>query len=53
MEKQLETLQEEIRTSLENIKDNDSLEAVRIKFLGRKGKINRLLKKLQLQNWIS
>ncbi len=46
MEKQLKTLREEIRTSLENVKDNDSLESIRIKFLGRKGKINQLLKEM-------
>jgi len=46
MKEQLKTLREEIRTSLEQVKDNNSLEAIRIKYLGRKGRINQLFKEM-------
>lgn len=46
MEKQLKILKDEIRTSLEYVKDKDELEAIRVKYLGRKGKINKLIKEI-------
>jgi len=44
MENRLKTLQHEIQTLLNRAKDRDALEALRIKYLGRKGEINKLLK---------
>ncbi len=46
MEKQLKILKDEIQTSLAQVKDKDTLEAIRIKYLGRKGKINSLFKEI-------
>ncbi len=44
MENRLKALQHEIQTLLNRAKDRDALEALRIKYLGRKGEINKLLK---------
>lgn len=44
MENRLKTLQHEIQTLLNRAKNRDALEALRIKYLGRKGEINKLLK---------
>ncbi len=44
MENRLKTLEHEIQTLLGRAKDRDALEALRIKYLGRKGEINKLLK---------
>lgn len=44
MENRLKNLQQEIETSLNRAKNREALEALRIKYLGRKGEINRLLK---------
>jgi phenylalanyl-tRNA synthetase alpha chain len=46
MQKKLSKLENDIRVSLEQARDVASLEAVRIKYLGRKGEINRLFKDL-------
>jgi len=46
MQEKLSKLENEIRASLEEARDVSSLEAVRIKYLGRKGEINRLFKDL-------
>ncbi len=46
MENRLKTLQDEIEISLNQAKDKASLEALRIKYLGRKGEINKLLKRI-------
>ena len=44
MENRLKTLRQEIESSLNRAKDREALEALRIKYLGRKGEINKLLK---------
>lgn len=44
MEDKIKEIQEEIANSLNSIKDSETLENVRIKFLGRKGKVTELLK---------
>lgn len=46
MEERLKTLKNEIQTSLAQIEDKDSLEAIRVKYLGRKGEINQLFKQI-------
>ncbi|KPJ72702.1 hypothetical protein AMJ52_05460 [candidate division TA06 bacterium DG_78] len=46
MRDRLLTLENEIRSSLEQSSDQDSLEALRIKYLGRKGLINQLIKEI-------
>ncbi|UCF70617.1 MAG: phenylalanine--tRNA ligase subunit alpha [candidate division WOR-3 bacterium] len=46
MQEKLSKLENDIRASLEHARDPASLEAVRIKYLGRKGEINRLFKDL-------
>jgi phenylalanyl-tRNA synthetase alpha chain len=46
MQEKLNSLEQEIHSSLERASDNEALEAVRIKYLGRKGEINRLFKEL-------
>jgi phenylalanyl-tRNA synthetase alpha chain len=46
MEERIEKLKQEIKASLEKAKDENSLEAVRIKYLGRKGEINKLFKEI-------
>jgi phenylalanyl-tRNA synthetase alpha chain len=46
MQEKLSKLENDIRISLEKARDVSSLEAVRIKYLGRKGEINRLFKDL-------
>ena len=42
MEEKLKTMRDEIQNSLAQAKTEDSLEAIRIKYLGRKGEINKL-----------
>jgi len=44
MQNRLDILSDEIHTALRHAHDKDSLEAIRIKYLGRKGKINKLFK---------
>ena len=44
MQERLNSLHDEIRKALEKAADIDALQAVRIKYLGRKGEINRLFK---------
>lgn len=46
MQQELNKLESEIRKSLEQARDTAMLEAIRIKYLGRKGTINRLFKEL-------
>lgn len=46
MQERLDKLQREIRESLEAARDVASLEAVRVKYFGRKGEINRLFKEI-------
>jgi phenylalanyl-tRNA synthetase alpha chain len=46
MQEKLNKLEKDIQASLEQARDVSSLEAVRIKYLGRKGEINRLFKDL-------
>lgn len=46
MQEKLNSLEKEIRLSLEQAKDPQGLEELRIKYLGRKGEINRLFKEL-------
>jgi len=46
MQERLNSLHNEIRKALEKAADIDALEAVRIKYLGRKGEINRLFKQI-------
>lgn len=46
MENRLKTLEDEINTSLGQVKDADTLEEIRIKYLGRKGEINKFLKEI-------
>jgi len=46
MEEQLKILKDEIQSSLEQIKGKDALEAIRIKYLGRKGKINSYFREI-------
>ncbi|MDH4210427.1 MAG: phenylalanine--tRNA ligase subunit alpha [candidate division WOR-3 bacterium] len=46
MQEKLNSLEKEIRLSLEQAKDPARLEELRIKYLGRKGEINRLFKEL-------
>jgi phenylalanyl-tRNA synthetase alpha chain len=46
MQERLNSLEKEIRSSLEKANDTSTLEAIRIKYLGRKGEINRLFKEL-------
>jgi len=46
MREQIEKLKIEIDESLSKIVDRNGLEAIRIKYLGRKGEINNLLKEL-------
>lgn len=45
MHNRLDTLSNEIQAALEQAHDREALEGVRIKYLGRKGEINRLFKK--------
>ncbi len=52
MEEKLKTMRDEIQTSLSQARTEDSLEAIRIKYLGRKGEINKLFQgiaELQLE----
>ncbi|MBE0433405.1 phenylalanine--tRNA ligase subunit alpha [candidate division WOR-3 bacterium] len=46
MQERLNKLEREIRESLESARDVASLEAVRVKYFGRKGEINRLFKEI-------
>lgn len=46
MQQKLNKLENEIRKSLEQARDTAMLEEIRIKYLGRKGAINRLFKEL-------
>ncbi|MCK4672391.1 phenylalanine--tRNA ligase subunit alpha, partial [candidate division WOR-3 bacterium] len=46
MEEQLKILKDEIQSSLEQTKGKDALEAIRIKYLGRKGKINSYFREI-------
>ena len=46
MEEQLKILKDEIQSSLEQTKGKDALEAIRIKYLGRKGKINNYFREI-------
>lgn len=46
MQQKLNRLENEIRSSLERARDTAMLEAVRVKYLGRKGAINKLFKEL-------
>ena len=46
MEERLRILQEQIQASLEKARDENALEGLRIKYLGRKGEINRLFKEI-------
>jgi phenylalanyl-tRNA synthetase alpha chain len=46
MEARIQNLRKEIEASLEKAKDEDSLESIRIKYLGRKGEINKLFKEI-------
>ena len=46
MQRQIEQLKQEFEQVLTRIKDPDTLEQMRIKYLGRKGEINRLFKEL-------
>ncbi|KPK62241.1 hypothetical protein AMJ83_11390 [candidate division WOR_3 bacterium SM23_42] len=46
MQQKLNKLENEIRKSLEQARDTATLEEIRIKYLGRKGAINRLFKEL-------
>jgi len=46
MEEQLKILKDEIQSSLEQTKGKDTLEAIRIKYLGRKGKINSYFREI-------
>jgi phenylalanyl-tRNA synthetase alpha chain len=46
MREQLVELRDEIEETLEQARNKDALEAIRIKYLGRKGEINRLFKEL-------
>ncbi|UCG92896.1 MAG: phenylalanine--tRNA ligase subunit alpha [candidate division WOR-3 bacterium] len=45
MHNRLDSLKNEIQAALEQAHDREALEGVRIKYLGRKGEINRLFKK--------
>lgn len=46
MEERLRILQEQIQASLAKVRDKNALEGLRIKYLGRKGEINRLFKEI-------
>lgn len=46
MEEQLKILKDEIQSSLEQTNGKDALEAIRIKYLGRKGKINSCFREI-------
>jgi phenylalanyl-tRNA synthetase alpha chain len=46
MQERLNSLENDIRKTLEKASDTSMLEAARIKYLGRKGKINKLFKEL-------
>lgn len=46
MQERLDNLAREIRESLKSARDDAALEAVRVKYFGRKGEINRLFKEL-------
>jgi len=46
MQERLNSLHSEIRKALEKAADIDALEALRIKYLGRKGEVNRLFKQI-------
>ncbi|MBD3248011.1 phenylalanine--tRNA ligase subunit alpha [Candidatus Falkowbacteria bacterium] len=47
MKKELEKIKKEILDELENIKSGQALEDLEIKFLGRKGELNNILKKIK------
>ena len=46
MQERLNSLDQEIKKTLEKARDTGTLEAIRVKYLGRKGVINRLFKDL-------
>jgi phenylalanyl-tRNA synthetase alpha chain len=46
MQERLNSLENDIRKTLEKASDTSMLEAVRVKYLGRKGEINKLFKEL-------
>ena len=43
---QLQILKQEVKVLLDQAKDKDTLEAIRVKYLGRKGEINKLFKEI-------
>ncbi len=46
MQRQIEELKQEFEKILQKVKDSDTLEKIRVRYLGRKGEINRLFKEL-------